>query len=352
MARSQQVAVRLVDVAARARVTATVVSQVLRGGGSSTTRVSPVTAERVRRLAEQMGYRPNVLAQRLKGKPGDLIGVLIGADTTPANLQRLSAVERAAHRRGLRLMIGQFHGSAEDTQEYLHDFLARGIESLVCFNNPAPVYEAPLLPLLQRFRAAIFQTAAPHPSFCTVDVDRADGVAQAYQHLVERGRRRIALVLNDSPRRDALMEDRLRGWRAGALQANLPAGADLRWHGSGQFPPTPLMVNQAVKYLQQAGADAVIASNDVWALHLIRQAKRAGLMVPRDLAVVGFDNLDACDLCDPALTTIDQNNQAFADAAIKMLSQMLSGVLLANAQRRAVVRPQLVIRESTGCFKD
>lgn len=334
--------VRLIDVAARARVTPTVVSQVLRGGGSSTTRVSQATAERVRRIAEQMAYRPNLLAQRLKGRPSDLIGVLIGADTTAANLRRLAALEAAAHRRDLRLMIGQFHGHAGDTREYLHDFLSRGIETLVCFSNPAPVLDDELLPLFDRFRGAVFQTSAPHERIYTVDVDRAQGVRLACEHLRQRGRQRIALVLNDRPELDPLMADRLCGWRRG-----LGAGAedDLLWCGRGQFPPGDDLLEEAVGFLRRARADAVIASNDVWALRLIRTLRRDGLHVPDDLAVVGFDNLDAADLCDPALTTIDQNNPAFAEAAIALLADIASGIT--PAKQRVVVQPRLIIRESS-----
>ncbi len=339
--------VRLVDVARRAGVTATLVSQVLRGGGSSTTRVSARTATRIRRVARQMGYRPNVLAQQLKGQSSDVLGVLIGADTTPANARRLAAIELAARARGWRLMIGQFHRHAATTRDYLHDFLSRGIQALIAFHNPAPLYDTELLPLLMQFRAAVFQTHAPWPQACVVDVDRAQGVRLACAHLVARGRRRIGLVLNEDPARDGLMADRLRGWREGLLQAELPPDPQMVWCGTGAYPPPPELVAQAAGHLLSAGCDAVIASNDVWALHLIKALRRRGQRVPADMAVIGFDNLDAAELCDPALTSIDQNNPAFGAAAIDLLAAALAEAQLPGDRRRVIVPARLVVRESS-----
>lgn len=339
--------VRLVDVAARAGVSATLVSQVLRGGGSSTTRVSAATAQRVRRVAEELGYRPNLLARQLKGQSSDVIGVLIGVETTPANLRRLAAIERAAHGRRWRLMIGPFHSSSAGTREYLLDFLSRGIQAVICFHNPAPLYDADLLPLLRQFRAAVFQTIAPYPEACVVDVDRAGGVADACAHLVSRGRRRIGLVLNENPARDPLMQDRLDGWQRGVTAGGMSPDSALVWWGSGRFPPTPALVASAVDHLLQNGCDAVIASNDVWALHLMKALRRAGRRIPDDIALVGFDNLEAAELCDPALTSIDQNNAAFGRAAVNLLGTILDAGDPPKTGGRTVVPPQLVVREST-----
>ncbi len=335
------------DVASRAGVSATLVSQVLRGGGSSTTRVSERTALRVRRAAAMLGYRPNVLAQQLKGKRSDVIGVLIGAESTPANHRRLAAIERAANRRGWRLMIGQFHRDTAATHDYLVDFLSRGIEALLCFHNPAPSYDDELPPLLRQFRAVVFQTGSPHDGMCVVDVDRAQGVRAAFEHLHSRGRRRIALVLNEPPDLDPLMADRLRGWREGLADARMDAAPERLWTGTGEYPPSSGLVARAAEHLVAVNADAVIASNDVWALKLIKAFRRLGRRTPDDVAVVGFDNLDAAELCDPSLTSIDQNNTAFADAAIELLSDMLTDHRLDERPRRIVVPAKLVVREST-----
>jgi DNA-binding LacI/PurR family transcriptional regulator len=302
-------------------------------------RVADRTADRIRRIADEMNYWPNLVAQQLRGRECGLIGVLIGASSTTANFRRLAAIEQEAYRRDQRLLIGQFHGDPRSTAHYLADFLSRGIDRLICFHNPAPNARDEATQLLGKFRSAVFQTASPVASGQVVDVDRAAGVADAVGHLVRTGRERIALVINDSPDVDPLMHDRLRGYRAGLKQAG--RREMLEWIGTGTFPPPRALADEAVAYLLERRADAVIASNDIWAIELMRSLRRVGKCVPADIAVVGFDNIDAAALADPSLTTVDQNYAGFAAAVMDAVNASAS-----TAQTPRIVQPTLVIRES------
>lgn len=171
----------------------------------------------------------------------------------------------------------------------------------------------------------------------------------ACRHLWERGRRRVALVLNDQAENDPLMHDRLRGYQLALADAALQSDTLPRvvWHGDGTFPPTAELADQAVAALVAARADAVVASNDVWAIALAKSLRRRGMRVPEEMAVVGFDNLDAAELFDPSLTSIDQNNPAFAAAAIELLLRTLEQGSLPPSRRRVLVEPRLIVREST-----
>ncbi len=322
------------------------VSAVLGGRQGGTARAAPGTARRVRQLARQMGYRPNAAAQQLRGKRSDVIGVLIGAESTPANFERLAAVEREAGQREYRLMIGEFRGEAKRIAQYVQDFTSRGIDALVCFHNPMPRLDRHTLKLLSRIRAVVFQTDAPLKHACCVDVDRAAGVLQAMSHLQARGRRRIALVLNSPPESDPLMADRRRGYLLGLKELHYE-GPELIWCGKQLFPPPRDLVDDAVAALViDEKADAIIASNDVWAIELIKAIRRIGRRVPEDVAIVGFDNLQAAELFDPALTSIDQNNADFAKAVVDLLHESLEGPLPVS-RRRIVVQPKLIVRQST-----
>lgn len=351
MAQNTSERVRLVDIARECGVSAAVVSAVLRStAGTGTTRVGEKTANKVRQAARTMGYRPNAAARQLRGAKCDLLGVLIGADSTTANFNRLSAVERAAYARGNRLMIGQFHADPSSTRSYLQDFLSRGIESLMCFHNPAPKYDPEVLELFAQFRSAVFQTRPAIATGNVVDVDRAHGVEEAVKYLATKGRTRIALVLNGHPEKDLLMEDRRRGWSRAVEELGLKQCRDLVWHGDGAFPPGRALVDGAVEQLVRWRADAVIASNDVWAIEVIKGLRRAGKRVPQDLSVIGFDNVEAAALFDPALTTIDQNNADFAQAAVELA--LLPGQVKEEEHpatqhgRTIVVPPRLIVRES------
>ncbi|MFA5204187.1 MAG: LacI family DNA-binding transcriptional regulator [Lentisphaeria bacterium] len=354
--------VRLVDLARRAGVTPSVVSAVLggragNGPGTGTVRVGAETATRIRALAARLGYRPDAAAQALKGRASTVIGVLIGAESTPANYERLAAVERLADEHSHRLMIGQFHGDPARTADYLRDFRARGIAALLCFHNPAPRCDAPLRKLFREFlapgapaagtaRGLVFQTYSPVRGAHVVDVDRAEGVRQAVAHLLARGRRRLALVLNAPPAADPLMADRWRGFTAGLAAAGLEPDPRRVWHGDGTFPPAPEQAAAAVQAVVDAGGtDAIIASNDIWAMALLRILRRRGIAVPDMVAVVGMDNLYAAALFDPALTTIGQNNTAFARAVLDLLLPPAGGAPVPPGQQ-ITVPPELVLRET------
>ncbi len=339
--------VRLADVAARAGVSVAVASVALRGVSGGTVRVSKLTVERVRKVAREMSYRPNMAAQILKGRKNDVIGVLIGADSTPANYGRLSAIEREAYGRGYRLMIGQFHEDPEHTAGSIDDFLCRGIDSLICFHNPLIPADAGVLKLLGQARALVFQTEVLVKGACLVDVDRAAGVVMGVGQLRGRGCRRIGLLLNAPHTADSLMRDRRNGYLAALKTARGKMQKPLIWSGTGEYPPSRALVDEAVKKLVGEGqCDGVFASNDVWAIEFIKGLRRAGLRVPQDVAVVGFDNLQAGALFDPALTTIDQNNGAFARAAVDLILETLERGPLPAARRERVVQPALIVRES------
>jgi DNA-binding LacI/PurR family transcriptional regulator len=338
---------RLVDVAEKAGVSVALASVALRGGSRGTIRIDAGTAERIRGVARRMAYRPNMAAQRLKGRKNDVIGVLIGAESTPANHERLAAVDREAYKRGFRLMIGTFHGDGRHAAEYIEDFLARGIDALICFHNPLPPSDRAVKKLLAEAKALVFQTEPLIKGACCVDVDRADGIRQAVEYLHGRGRSRIGLALNCPGRKDPLMADRLRGYRAALADLGIPFDPALIWEGPGTFPPTKALAGRTVEALvRKGGADALVASNDVWAIALIKALRARKLAVPGDVAVVGFDNLEAGALFDPALTSIDQNNAGFAAAAVELLIASLDGQRFPPERRTRVVRPRLVARES------
>ena len=160
-----------------------------------------------------------------------------------------------------------------------------------------------------------------------------------------RGCRRIGLLLNAPASKDPLMRDRLRGYTA-ALKTRKPQHPVV-WSGTGEFPPPRALVDESVRELVLAGqCDGIAASNDVWAIELIKGLRRAGIWVPQDVAVVGFDNLHAGALFDPALTTIDQNNEGFAQAAVDLILESIERGSLPSAKRERVVQPALVVRES------
>ncbi|MGH7214086.1 MAG: substrate-binding domain-containing protein, partial [Tepidisphaeraceae bacterium] len=159
--------------------------------------------------------------------------------------------------------------------------------------------------------------------------------------------RRIGLVLGG--RAPVFLTDRLQGYLRGIEAVGRAPEAALRWVGDADnVPPTPRRAEEAIDAVVGRGnADAIVASNDLWAIHLVKALRRRGLRVPDDVAVVGFDNIEAAALSDPALTTVDQDNAAFAEAAVDLaLRSVHEPEQIKPEQRTVIVRPRLVVRES------
>jgi DNA-binding LacI/PurR family transcriptional regulator len=346
MPASRPKAVRLLDVARAAGVSRVAAAHVLNGAGSASVRVSPATRRRVESIARELNYRPNRAAQQLRGMPSGLIGVIFDSQW-PTNLQRLSMLEQAGIAHGLRFMVGQVHGDPRLAARYLDDFADRDVQGILCIVDLKTCFLDELQPLFQGRQNVIFHGRPLHDDGLCVRVDTEDGIRQSVSHLVERGRRRIGLLLSEST--DEFMTLRRRGYTAEFAARGLNAEPNLIWSAETESGlPDAKALDRAIDTLiAQEHADAVIAADDVWAVRLIQRLKARSYRVPTDVAVVGYDNLDMATVIEPALTTVDQDHAAYAKAVIKMLGQLIEQGSVEPEARTAVIKPRLIIREST-----
>lgn len=333
----------LLELSRATGLSVTTVSEILRDKPG----YNAATRKRVRDAALRLKYQPSMAARQLRGGRSGLLGVLIGMDNPRVNFDRLAHVERAAFARGYRLVVGQIHEADERAAQYLEDFASRGLDGIVWLHQPFGGTKA--LPR-STFDGALASVALDRPlnaRGACVRVDYAAGVADAVRHLRERGRRRIALALAGRGRQGDPMSARLAGYRAGLRRAFGASATPRVWAGAMVEQPAPEQIERALDLLVTRGkSDALIASNDVWAMALIKALRRKGLRVPEDVAVVGFDNLDWSEYVDPALTTIDQEHALFAERALDQLALLLSGKPVSARDRVFTIRPRLVARES------
>lgn len=338
--------VRLLDVARAAGVSRVAAAHVLNGAGSASVRVSEPTRRRIEAAARELQYRPNRAAQQLRGVPSGLIGVVFDSQW-PANLQRLSSLEQAGINRGLRFMVGQVHGDARLSARYLDDFQDRGVEAILCIVDLKQDYLAEIRPLFHGRRNIVFHGRALTEGGLCVRIDTADGIRQSVAHLLERGRQRIGMLLSHSG--DEFMTYRQAGYDAEFASRGLAIDKRLIWSAeSASGLPDPETLDRAIERLLERGkADAIIAADDVWAVRLIQRLKARGYRVPDDVAVVGYDNLDLATVIEPLLTTVDQQHAEYAEAAIDMLMKVTGRAEVADADRVRVIRPKLIVREST-----
>lgn len=329
----------LLEISRSTRLAVTTVSEILRQKPG----YNEATRRRVLEAARRLRYRPSMAARQLRGGRSGMVGVLIGLDNAQVNFDRLAHVERAAFAQGFRLMVGQVHEGDARVAEYLEDFASRGLDGVIWLHQPFVKQQGMPATLLKNTEALVSLDEPLRAGGGCVRVDYAAGVAEAVRHLRARGRRRVALALAGRGAPGDPMQARLEGYRS----AMGGVGPQRVWTGDMEEQPRPESVARAIEQLvEQGGADAIIASNDVWAAAFLKGLQRAGRRVPDDVAVVGFDNLAWSAWLDPALTSIDQQHAAFAEATVALMARLLAGKTLPARERTVVVTPQLMVRDS------
>ncbi|MEX2670807.1 MAG: LacI family DNA-binding transcriptional regulator [Phycisphaeraceae bacterium] len=339
---------RLVDIAKAAGVSRVTVGQVLNRSGGASVRVGESTRQRVLEIARTMNYRPNRVAQQLRGVRSHMLGVILDTINIPVMYARLAHLEREATLRGYRLTIGQVHHDPAGIADYLDDFEGRGIEGVMFLFDLMKGYTEELKPVFEGRHNILFHSRPVDEESSCVRVDTSDAIRQCVGHLVDTGRKRIGVALWNLA--DQLMLRRREGYEAELNDRGMPVDPNLIWSAeSPSEAPSEESINAAIDALvvdQQA--DAIIASNDYWAVRLIQQLKRRGLRVPEDVAVIGYDNLDIATVIEPSLTTVDQQHEAYAKAAVNLLIRLIErDDTLPTNERNVVIKPKLIVREST-----
>lgn len=342
--------IRLIDVAQRAGVSRQTVSKVLLGSGGDTVRVGEETAKRVQRMAKQMGYTPNWAAQQLKGVSSRTLGMVLNTENTPVMTDRMFALEEEASRRGYRLLIGRTRHQPAEIAALLAEFESRGIDGLICLFDLTHGFDEKVRRLFSGRSKILFHGRPLTRSACCVRVDTAGAIIQLVTHLAECGYKRLGMGLENME--DKLSEARKQAYLATLKERGGVVNAQWIWSAKTRMPnPSLAVVDEAIDYLVgRHKVDAIIASNDVWAVHFIQCLKARGLRVPEDVAVTGYDNLNLATVIDPPLTTIDQCHEKYAVAALDLLLSAIHGTVR-PAERIRTILPKLVIRGSTVATK-
>jgi len=329
------------------------VAVVLGNRPHATTKVSLETAARIREAAEKLGYRPNLVARQLAGARSDAIGVLVsalGAKYDYVRIGRLVAeIEGRAYQKRLRIIVGHYADPAH-LQDYVDDFQDRGLDGTLCLNHEAHGHSADLIPgIVGALENVVFlNQPAGVKQARYVQIDYGVGAREAVVHLAGRGRKAIGQIVFSQD--FTAMIRRHQGYLEGLAQAGHRPRPELTWAGSGEVHPHPALIDAAIEQVIVRGkADAVLASNDRWAVELLRALAARKIRVPEDVAVVGYNNQDLAEFTQPTLTSIDLADEAVAEALVDLIAAGLGKSdeeLAALGGQSRSVPTRLVVRQS------
>ncbi|HEX4085370.1 MAG TPA: LacI family DNA-binding transcriptional regulator [Chthoniobacteraceae bacterium] len=336
------------DVAALAAVSRSAVARVLLGTGGDHVRIAPATRDRIEKAALRLNYSPNRSAQQLRGVSSRMLGLIIETENLPVMSARLFSLEHEAARQGYRLLIGRTHGETAQLNDYLADFTGRGAEAIFCLFDLKPGRDERVKKIFAGFKSVVFHGRPAWERGYCVKTDTAAAIRASVDHLVARGKRRIGLALWNVPR-DELMRTRKESFIAAVAAHKIRSPEKLVWDAASVSvePSAEILDHGMETMVKRHGADAIIASNDIWAARFIIRLKEMGMRIPEDIAVVGYDNLDIGAVLTPSLTTIDQCHEAYAAAAIGLLVRLARGGRIALRERTVAIPPRLVVRNSS-----
>ena len=331
--------IRLKDIAARAGVSMMTVSKAMRDVKD----VSPATRARIRKLAAEMGYTPDSVAQGLRNRNTRLLGLVISAVTNPIFARVMMAIEEQAHELDYAILFAQSLNVVERENQVIRHLLSRRVEGLFI----TPVYRmeptAPIYEELRR-RGTPVVLLGPRAPFCEgfVNVETDDSTASytATQHLLELGHRRIAFLAGPAAVPSA--QERIEGYRRALREASIEVDDRLIFNAGSTIEEGE---KAALQMLNEApGATAVQAVNDMVAIGAANVFLNQGLQIPRDLSMVGFGNILVAEHFRVPLTTIRQPKLRLGTAAMESMVRLMRGETPVSRRLPA----EIIIRASTG----
>lgn len=333
--------ITLKDVARHSGVSYQTVSKVIR----NEIQVTPEVRARIEAAIEALGYHPNAAAQNLRTRASLLIGYSWQLESqnhsSPVLEQFQHSIVEAAEDFGYHILLfPQRRGNQYSTYEDL--VRTRRVDGFVLSSVE---YNDPRLPIIQRLGvpAVSFGHSDEDLPLSYVDVDGRAGMAEAVEHLIEQGHRKIAILA--WPENSRVGTERLNGYWDAMATAEL--AVDPKWivRGRGEIDYGYEAANRLLDLPEQRRPTAIVTVLDTIAIGVIQALEACGVEVGSQVAVTGFDDMPVANHLKPSLTTLRQPVWDVGRTVINLLIAQLRGEQ--PATQRVLLRPELVVRESS-----
>lgn len=329
--------VRIVDIAERLNISRGTVDRALHGRGE----VNEEIRKKVLATAAEMNYRPNTLARSLKTKRSGLIGVLMAQVVSSFFAEIVQGISEASSQFNNALVFCLTE-NADSIDKYLSLFIEKRVDGVIVTPSSGIVFSETLCQQFIDMGIPVVAATrhSDHPKVPCIMSNNTKGGYLGTRHLLELGHSRIAFISFDQD--DYLADQRYRGYQQAMEEAGI--GSDKQC----------CLVSDSEKFLdvkrildRPDRPTAIFASTDILALNIIQELTMYGISVPHDISVMGFDDLDICNLIKPKITTIRQPKRELGIAAFEHLMSMING----KSGSDLTLDVELIIRESTAKLK-
>jgi len=334
----------LEEVARLAGVSRSTVSRVI----NDEPNVRPTTREHVREAILRSGYRPHAIARSLVTQRTNIIGIAIQESvstlfTDPFFAPLLRGATAACNERQYQLMLSLFPVRSRDQETDQNVFRNGYLDGVIVASSS---FDDPLIPqLLQDGIPTVSVGRHQDPRVHYVDVDNLGGAFMAVEHLIRLGHTRIGTITGRPDM--APSQERLEGYKSALRAHGLGVTEDLICEGD--FTESSGMT--CMRHLLQARPTAVFAASDAMAIGALKVLREAGMQVPEDMALVGFDNIPIAGVIQPPLTTVRQPIEQLGAVAVDLLVSLLEQSPDTDVPPQKLVLPtELAVRKSCGAL--
>lgn len=308
----------------------------------------PETIERVQKAMEEVGFKPNPYAVfLLRGRTGT-VGVCMRQMDSPTTYDKVFILQQELRRMGFNALIESTGKDFSETERILRHFMLMRAEGVILLGGFEPEQVTAAMALVKpQGLPTVFADQFEYPGAITIVLDRAKGMEELVVHLYGLGHRRFGLL---GIRLNFLFNDsRIRGIQLGLQRCGL------EFESAVEIVPVSPQGSRSYAFGRQL-AEAFLARlnrptaflglNDEVAIGAMWRFQEAGLKVPQDISVTGFNNMEIAQHVSPTLTSVDQR----ADAVMTSVAEQMAG-MITNPKKRLrgkVIAPELVFRGSVG----
>jgi LacI family transcriptional regulator len=324
-------------IAKRAKVSTATVSRTINGSD----KVTPETAERVWRVVRSLGYQPNSYARALVSGKSRMLGLIISDIVNPFFPELVRSFEEIASESGYEVIVANTGYDPERMARSVSRMLERQAEGVAVITSE--MGEDFVSQISERRIPIVFlDTARVGARVSKIKVDYSQGIGEAVEHIVSLGHKRIAFISGPTELRSA--ETRKTAFLKCLHHYGVLPDKNYIQTGNHRIDGGEAAMERLLTLAHRP--TAVLTSNDLTAMGVLRAIYKAKLRVPDDISVVGFDDIEFSEFTQPALTTVRLSRKEVAEKAFSALAKLILGK--SDKGEQYDIETHLVVRDSTG----
>ncbi|WP_086350942.1 LacI family DNA-binding transcriptional regulator [Candidatus Enterococcus clewellii] len=321
------------DVAKKAKVSVTTVSRAL----NDHPYVSDKTKKKIYKAMEELNYYPNNVAQQLRGKGSKMIGIIISYITNPFFAYLVDSIEKIAMASGYHLVVLQTHGNPNLEKFYIELIPKKQLDGIIITNLETATPN--VIQLINEGKVVLCNRYIGEQNLPVIQIDEEQASFEGTQYLIDQGHERIAFCTGNIMNTH---DHRFKGFLKALEKNNLAFDNELFFDNTLGVEGGRRLIQQLIEH-PTIMPTAIFSNGDEVAAGIISESRRAGIIIPDQLAVLGFDDQPIASLTYPEITTIRQPIQEMGEYTAKMLITQIEGK---EPPQPIELPTEIIVRES------